>query len=182
MLHDDEFDDDEAYFDRDPGAGRPFDASLLREPLRVLPHRHPLLFSPSHTVHQATHAMQKEHRGCVLVTEDGSPESRVVGIFTERDVLLRIVDRGRNPATLPLRDVMTREPECLPVDASLAWVLNKMSVGGFRHVPVVDRDGRPAFVVSVRDVVEWLVERFPREVLTLPPAYGSDLARTREGA
>jgi CBS domain-containing protein len=182
MVHDDDFGDDEAYYDRDPGPGRPFDASLLREPLRVLPHRHPLIFSPLHTVHQATRAMQKEHRGCVVVTDDGSPDTRVVGIFTERDVLLRIVDRGRNPATLPLQEVMTRDPECLPLDASLAWVLNKMSVGGFRHVPVVDKHGHPAFVVSVRDVVELLVERFPREVLTLPPVYGADVARTREGA
>jgi CBS domain-containing protein len=180
--HDDDFNDDESYFDRDPGPGRPFDASLLRESVRVLPTRHPMLFSPTHTVHQATRAMQKEHRGCVLITEDGTADTRVVGIFTERDVLLRIVDRGRNPATLPLLEVMTRDPECLPLDASLAWVLNKMSVGGFRHVPVADKQGRPAFVVSVRDVVELLVERFPREVLTLPPVYGADVARTREGA
>jgi len=183
MIHpsDDDFDDEESYFDRDR-PGRNFDASLLRESVRVLPSRHPLLFSPTHTVHQATRAMQKEHRGCVLVTEDGTAETRVVGIFTERDVLERIVDRGRNPATLPLVEVMTRDPECLPLDATLAWVLNKMSVGGFRHVPVADKQGRPAFVVSVRDVVELLVERFPREVLTLPPVYGADVTRTREGA
>jgi len=150
--------------------------------VRVLPTRHPLLFSPTHTVHEATRAMQKEHRGCVLITEDGTAETRVVGIFTERDVLLRIVDRGRNPATLPLLEVMTRDPECLPLDASLAWVLNKMSVGGFRHVPVADKQGRPAFVVSVKDVVELLVEHFPREVMTLPPVYGADVARERDGA
>lgn len=181
---DDEFADD-PYFDGEqvsPRRARPFDASLLRESTRVLPTRHPLLFSPAHTVTEAMRAMQKEHRGCVLVTEDGTANTPVVGIFTERDVLLRIVDRGRNPATLALGEVMTREPDRLPVDASVAWVLNKMSVGGFRHVPVVDGQGRPVCVVSVRDVVELLVERFPREVLTLPPAYGADVARTREGA
>jgi CBS domain-containing protein len=180
---DDEFpEDDDAYFDTEPAAANRFDASLLRAPTRILPTRYPLLFSPTHTVTQAMRAMQKEHRGCVLITEDGSAQSRVVGIFTERDVLLRIVDRGRNPATLALAEVMTRNPESLPQDASVAWVLNKMSVGGFRHVPVVDRDGRPVCVVSVSEVVQMLVERFPREVLTLPPEYGADFARTREGA
>lgn len=180
---DDEFQDDEGYFDREPRPeGSRFDASLLRESTRVLPTDYPLLFSPTHTVTQAMRAMQKEHRGCVLVTHDGSANTRVVGIFTERDVLLRIVDRGRNPATLALAEVMTRDPEVLPQDASVAWVLNKMCVGGFRHVPVVDRQGRPVCVVSVRDVVELLVERFPREVLTLPPEYGADVSRTREGA
>jgi CBS domain-containing protein len=180
---DDDFLEDDPYFERDSRRpGEPFDARLLRESLRVLPTRHPLLFSPRHTATQAMRAMQKEHRGVVLVTEDGTAETRVVGIFTERDVLFRIVDRGRNPATLALAEVMTRDPETLPLDASVAWVLNRMCVGGFRHVPVVDREGRPAFVVSVRDVVEFLVERFPREVLTLPPAPGADVARTREGA
>jgi len=179
---DDDFEDDDGYFDREPEASSRFDASLLRASTRLLPTRFPLLFSPTHNVTQAMRAMQKEHRGCVLVTEDGSADTRVVGIFTERDVLLRIVDRGRNPATLPLAEVMTRDPESLPQEASVAWVLNKMCVGGFRHVPVVDRAGRPVCVVSVRDVVELLVERFPREVLTLPPEYGADFARTREGA
>jgi CBS domain-containing protein len=182
LPRDDEFPGDDAYFDGDPAPGNRFDASLLRASTRLLPTRHPLLFSPTDTVTAAMRAMQKEHRGCVLVTEDGSADTRVIGIFTERDVLLRIVDRGRNPATLPLAEVMTREPESLPQDASIAWVLNKMCVGGFRHVPVVDRNGRPVCVVSVRDVVEMLVERFPREVLTLPPEYGADLPRTREGA
>jgi CBS domain-containing protein len=178
---DDEFPDD-PYFEPDRSSPRPtFDASLLRQPVRTLDARHPLLFAPHHSVTEAMRAMQKEHRGVVLVTEDGSAQTRVLGIFTERDVLFRIVDRGRNPMNLALAEVMTRDPECVPVEASVAWVLNKMSVGGFRHVPVVDRDGRPAFVVSVRDVVEWLVERFPREVLNLPPAWGG-VPRSREGA
>jgi CBS domain-containing protein len=181
---DDEFLDDDPYFEneRGPGPAGAFDASLLRESVRALPARHPLLFAPHHTVTEAMRAMQKEHRGVVLVTEDGSSETRVLGVFTERDVLFRIVDRGRNPMTLALAEVMTRDPECVPVEASVAWVLNKMSVGGFRHVPVVDRAGRPVFVVSVRDVVELLVDRFPREVLNLPPIWGADVSRDREGA
>jgi len=61
-------------------------------------------------------------------------------------------------------------------------VLNKMAVGGFRHVPVVDADGRPVFVVSVRDVVEFLVDFFPNDVLNLPPEYGPPKSSKREGA
>jgi CBS domain-containing protein len=121
--------------------------------------------------------MQSEHRGVVLVSEDGTMHSRVVGIFTERDVLFRIVDQGRNPATLPLADVMTVDPECLRDDQTIAEVLRMMSVGGFRHVPIVDAEGRPVHVVSVRDVVEFLVEAFPREVLNR----GGDRTSEREG-
>jgi CBS domain-containing protein len=183
--HDDEFLDDDPYFqsdDRTPRAKGSFDAALLRESVRALPARYPLTFAPHNTVTEAIRAMQKEHRGVVLITSDGSPESRVLGIFTERDVLFRIVDRGRNPLSLALAEVMTRDPECVPVEASVAWVLNKMSVGGFRHVPAVDRDGRPVSVVSVKDVVELIVERFPREVGNLPPVFGGDVPRDREGA
>ena len=68
--------------------------------------------------------------------------------------------------------------------AAFVWIvyaLNKMSVGGFRHVPVVDDERRPAFVISVRDIVSFLVEAFPREVLNLP-ADGRPTPRQREGA
>lgn len=161
---------------------RVFDARILRRPLSVLPHRSPICFAREQFVSEAMHAMQKEHRGCVLVTEEGGEESPLVGIFTERDVLNRIIDRGRNPAMLPLAEVMTRNPDSLPAEATLAYVLNRMAVGGFRHVPLVDAAGRPVSVISVRDVVEFLVDHFPREIMNLPPEVGSNVATTREGA
>ena len=135
-------DSDEEYFapsPRERRVGR-FDARLLQEPITVLHHRKPLLFSAKDSAREAMRAMQSEHRGCVLITEDGTSRSRLQGIFTERDVLLRIVDRGKNPATLPIGEVMTPDPECLAVDSTVAHALNKMSVGGFRHVPVVAQD------------------------------------------
>ena len=169
---------DEAYFDGAIGPQeRVFDTRLLREPTSVLPVRKPLVLSRFHTVTDAIRAMQSEHRGVVLVTEDGSMGSRVIGIFTERDVLFRVVDQGRNPATLPLSELMTTEPECLRDDQTIAEVLRMMSVGGFRHVPIVNAEGRPVHVVSVRDVVEFLVEAFPREVLNR----GGDRTSEREG-
>ena len=127
-------------------------------------------------------AMQLQHRGCVLVTEDGSADSPLIGIFTERDVLNRIIGQGRNPALVRLDEVMHEDPESLPTTASVAWVLNKMSVGGFRHVPVVDSEGHLAFVISVRDVVQFLVDHFPSEILNLPPDFETPGFRAREGA
>jgi CBS domain-containing protein len=174
--------EDEEYFER-PRArrGLNFDSDLLREPLKALPVRQPLVFATRHTVTEAMRAMQSEHRGCVIVTDDGTPSSKLSGIFTERDVLFRIVDQGRNPATLPLADVMTPDPEVLPVKSTVAHALNKMSLGGFRHLPVVDEEHRPAFVVSVRDIVGFLVEAFQREVFNLPDLEVST-TRSREGA
>ncbi len=172
---------DETYFDTPKAHIESFDADLLQEPVGALPVRPALIFSAADSVTMAMRAMQRDHRGCVVVTDDGTSASKLVGIFTERDVLLRIVDRGKNPATLPLSEVMTPDPEVLSVHSSVAYALNKMSVGGFRHVPIVDDEHRPAFVVSVRDVVEFLVEAFPREILTLPVDSDRGL-KAREGA
>ncbi len=173
---------DEAYFDTDARPARVFDARLLRQPLDILATRKPIVLSPHDSVTEAMRAMQREHRGCVLITSDGTTDTPLLGIFTERDVLLKIVDRGRNPAVLPLAEVMTPDPECLVVSCSIAWVLNRMSAGGFRHVPAVDERRCPVSVVSVRDVVDFLVDHFPREVQNLPPAPGPAGPDTREGA
>ena len=173
----------EGYLEPDSkGPRRVFDASLLGEPLSVLPIKSPLILPPQASVRDAMRGMQAERTGCVLITEDGTADTPLSGIFTERDVLFRIVNQGQNPATLPLSEVMTRDPEHLPTEASLAWVLNKMAIGGFRHVPVVDEKDHPVLLVSVRDVVAFLVEFFPRDVMNLPPEYDASRTRTREGA
>ncbi len=93
---------DETYFEPTRRVSDGFDARLLREPLSVMPVQRPLTLSPGATVTEAMRAMQREHRGCVLVTDDGTPRSKLIGIFTERDVLFRIVDKGRNPAALAI--------------------------------------------------------------------------------
>jgi CBS domain-containing protein len=177
----------ENYFESPPRRDIKFDSALLRQPVGALPVKTALVVAPETTVTEAMRRMQDEHRGCVLVTDDGTDNSKLIGIFTERDVLFRIVDRGRNPAALPIGDVMTANPECLSIRSGVAYALNMMSVGGFRHVPVVDDEHRPAFVISVRNVVEFLVEAFPREILNLPKDHHTPNAdpgpkRTREGA
>jgi CBS domain-containing protein len=173
---------DESYFEgsqerRSTG----FDAELLREPVTVLPVQRAITLPPQASVTDAMRAMQREHRGCVLITADGTSSSKLIGIFTERDVLFRIVDKGRNPAALPLADVMSTDPDILSVHAPVAYVLNRMAVGGFRHIPVVDDDHQPRCVISVRDVVTFLVDAFPREILNLPEADARP-SRQREGA
>ncbi len=179
-LHDD-LDRDEAYFDDASQRRRTFDTKLLQEPLTLLPSRPPLALSEKATVKDAMQAMKRHHRGCVLITQDGSVRSPLIGIFTERDVLLKVIDSGRNPATVPLVEVMTAEPEALPIDAKLAWALNMMCVGGFRHLPVTDHRRWPAFILSVRDIVEFLVESFPAEILNLPPDFGVQKNIPRDG-
>ena len=109
-------------------------------------------------------------------------EGQLVGVFTERDVLTKLVGTSIDIDRTPVEELMTRDPECLTLEDVIAYALNKMTIGGFRHVPLVDLHGRPTGVVAMRHIVEYLVDLFPRGVLNLPPSPNLAIARTREGA
>jgi CBS domain-containing protein len=129
------------------------------------------------SIGEAARIMREHHIGCVLVEDGGL----LAGIFTERDILTKLVGTGYDPARVTVERVMTRDPERLTPDDPIAFALQRMSVGGYRHVPLVDGGGRPVGVVSVKDIVDYLVEHFPREVLNIPPEPGQHV-RCAEGA
>ncbi|HET9621775.1 MAG TPA: CBS domain-containing protein [Kofleriaceae bacterium] len=109
--------------------------------------------------------MKAKGRGAVLIEEDGA----LVGIFTERDLLNR-VDHG-DPlwSHLQVRDVMTPHPMVIHGDDSLSEALRRMTGGHRRHLPVVDERGRVTGMVSIRDVLTFVAERFPEDLVNLPP-------------
>ena len=88
---------------------------------------------------------------CVLVVDDG----RLVGIFTDRDAVLKVA--GRPLESRPIEELMTHDPVVLRHDDTIAVAINKMAVGGFRHIPIVEH-GRPIGLVSARDVFRHLAE------------------------
>ena len=96
--------------------------------------------------------MHRDGIDCLLITEDGS----LAGIFTDRDALLKLAGRGLEHR--PVRELMTRDPVVLRHDDTIAVAINKMAVGGFRHVPIVD-DGRAIAVVSARDIFRHIATR-----------------------
>ncbi len=105
-------------------------------------------------VAEAIDLMHREKLDCLLVTEGG--DGQLVGIFTDRDALLKLA--GRGPAHGPIGALMTPDPVVLRRDDPIAVVIHKMAVGGFRHVPIVD-DGRPVAVVGARDVFRHIAAR-----------------------
>jgi CBS domain-containing protein len=143
-------------------APRVLDQRMIREPIRYLEPRRPLSLAPAATVREAIRVMREHRIGCVLVVE----EERLVGIITERDLLLKVedADLGR-----PIQALMTPDPEVLTLDDPIVYALNKMSVGGFRHVPLVDDARRPVGIVSVKDIIDYIADFFPNDVLTVPP-------------
>src|SRR3954471_3631374 len=95
--------------------------------------RDPFMVDADAAVVAAINVMNERHTGCVLVQKDG----KLVGIFTERDVLRKVIFHEGNKAW-KVEAVMTGKPETLRPDASVAWALNKMSVHGYRHIPITD--------------------------------------------
>jgi CBS domain-containing protein len=100
-------------------------------------------------VDRAVQVMHAKGSDCVLVVEAG----HLVGIFTDRDAVLKVA--GRPVSARPIADYMTRDPVVLRHDDTVAVAINKMAVGGFRHIPIVE-NGRPTGVVTARDVFRHL--------------------------
>ncbi len=102
---------------------------------------------PGATVHEAARIMSERHIGAVLIAVEG----RLQGIFTERDVLTRIVAPGLDPGETVLGSVMTPNPDTVGPDDTALEALQRMSGRGYRHLPVID-DGRLVGIVSIRDL------------------------------
>ena len=112
------------------------------------------------TVLDAAQLMKQRKVGAVMVVEAG----RLVGIFTERDALFRVVADGREAQHTQLSEVMTRSPQSLHPDKSFGDALHMMHAGGFRHVPVVE-DSKPVGMISARDALGPELEDFVYEML-----------------
>jgi len=125
----------------------------------------PLCLGHDAPVRDAVELMRRDRVGCVLVCDEGG---RLLGIFTERDLLRRVLAPGR-PLCLPLGDCMTPGPVVVHRTEPIGAAIRRMEEGGYRHLPVVDGSGKPVGVLSVKRIVQYLVEHFPSTVHCLPP-------------
>lgn len=130
----------------------------------------------SQTVADAVYLMRQERIGCLLVCHN----QRLVGIFTERDLMCRVLGVGK-PLTSRISEVMTQEPVAVSPKDSIRTAIKKMQQGGYRHLPVVDEENRPVGVLSVKRIVTYLVEHYPTAVYNLPPN-PSSVPKEAEGA
>jgi CBS domain-containing protein len=132
-----------------PTAQNRIERSLMEDEVNLLQPKPPVTAGSDTTVGQAIQIMLEQNIGALLVV-DGA--NRLLGIFSERDLLTRVAGLHEPYADLPIERVMTPKPETVSLNDTLAFVLHKMDVGGYRHLPVVD-NGRPVGVISVRDML-----------------------------
>lgn len=131
-----------------PGQGPP------GESVRRLGRIDPLTVEPGTLVRDVIERMKDDDRGCAIVVEG----RRVIGIFTERDVLHKVTPNREAMLSLPVSQVMTTDPVVMREDESVLVALNEMGVGGFRHLPLVDREGHLTAVLSGRDILAYVAK------------------------
>ncbi len=114
----------------------------------------PIIVSEETSLQEVLEKMQANPtKGCVLICDPKS--KKLIGIASIRDILLKVAGIVTDLSKTPVKNIMTKNPECLQKDAPLSFALHKMHIGRFRHVPVID-NGVPVGVVSTRDLIEYL--------------------------
>jgi len=134
--------------------------NIRYDPISSLSPTPPITVSPNDKVADAIRLLSEKRIGCALVVWCDA----IVGIFTERDVLMKIGTRIADAANSPVRHFMTPLPQTLSEDDTIAFALNRMAVGDFRHIPI-EKDERATGIISIRDVLAYLTEHYPELML-----------------
>ena len=150
---------------------------LFSTKIKVLEPATPISVPLGSSLRAVVSTLQEKRIGCALVTHD----NELAGIITERDLTFQVLGHDVDIDEAQVDAFMTPNPESLTPEAPIAFALNRMKLGGYRHVPLVNSDNKPVGIISVKDIVNWLVDEFPDTILNLPPepqVYG----KSREGA
>ncbi|MSU79167.1 MAG: CBS domain-containing protein [Gemmataceae bacterium] len=126
--------------------------SLMYDQVKTLKQHVPVTLAHTANLGQAIALMLESNVGAILIVDDAG---KLVGIFSERDLLKKIAGQTTTYAELPVTQFMTPRPESVSNTDTLNFVLQKMDAGGYRHVPVLD-DGRPVGIISARDMLRFM--------------------------
>ena len=126
--------------------------------------------SPDTTVHDAVALMNQKRVGAVAVTES----EKLAGIFTERDLMIRVVLDGKDPKSTAVSDVMTANCISAKTDMSMGEALQIMSEKHFRHLPVVDDDLKVLGLLSIRDLLHQRVDNLSEELDSVVAFFTAD--------
>lgn len=176
-MHDDHLDDEIQVAKEQDRKGTSLESDTFLGPISELSLPKLITVESDMKLGEAIALMQSKGFGSLVVVEN----DELVGIFTERDVLMRVIGKLEDWQKVAISQVMTPAPQTLQAGDEIAYVLNNMHVGGYRHVPIVDENERPVSMVSIKDVVSWVLDHFPKEItnLTGEPYRGK---KSREGA
>ena len=140
-------------------------AVRIQDPISSLGLEAPLIAEIGTSLKNALNQLQQEKQNCLLIVENGT----LSGILTERDILLKVTGKGFDLDLVTVDEFMTENPEYLAPEDPLAYALNKMHIGGFRHVPIVNDSMVPVGLISISNIISTIADYFSREIINLPP-------------
>ena len=141
------------------------EAVKIQDPISSLGLQPPLAVELGTNMKNALNSLQQEKQNCLLITEN----NKLKGILTERDILLKVTGKGFDLDLVTVDEFMTEDPEYLSPEDPLAYALNKMHIGGFRHVPIVDDLMKPVGLISISNIISTIADYFSMEIINLPP-------------
>jgi CBS domain-containing protein len=137
-----------------PASG--IERALLEDKISKLPPRSPLITGPNTPIRDVLKLLVAHSVGCVIVVD----ADEVVGIFSERDALLKLNIDAAKLADRPVSQFMTASPEMLQENDKIAFAIHRMDLGGYRHIPILAQ-GKVVGIISIRDILDYLTERIP---------------------
>ena len=141
------------------------EAVKIQDPISSLGLQPPLVVELGTNMKNALNSLQQEKQNCLLITDN----NKLKGILTERDILLKVTGKGFDLDLVTVDEFMTEDPEYLSPEDPLAYALNKMHIGGFRHVPIVNDLMKPVGLISISNIISTIADYFSMEIINLPP-------------
>ena len=138
------------------------DTQFLAQSVEVLDPPPPITFPESASIREVLTCLQERKIGCVLIVNE---EEKLSGIFSERDVVSRVILKPLDLDTTPIAKLMTANPRTESFATTVAFALQEMSDGGFRHMPIVDDENYPIGVISVKDILDFIKSEIIKQVV-----------------
>ncbi|MCO6432459.1 MAG: CBS domain-containing protein [Deltaproteobacteria bacterium] len=142
------------------------DSNFLCQSVGVLSLPAPMTAKIGDSVEQVVRMIASNRTGCVVIVNESG---KLAGILSERDCVMKLLDWEKAHAKEPIEKYMTRDPVAQQPDCTIAFALHLMSQGGFRHLPIVDAHNHPIALLSVKDVMDHIVQCFTDDLLNFDP-------------
>jgi len=156
-------------------SSKPVDVLLKEKKICEIVNPRLVQAGPDISLQEAIGLMQEKRSGYIVIAKD----KKVVGIFSEIDVAMKILDRTVD-GTRPVSEFMTKDPVTLNIRDEVACAIDLMGQGNFYHIPLVDDRQELVNVLSVRTLIRFLAEFYPTEIYNLPPK-ADQIMMTQEG-
>jgi signal-transduction protein with cAMP-binding, CBS, and nucleotidyltransferase domain len=146
----------------------PLSAAInIHDPIKTLNLDYIHFIDADASLFEAMQFMAEQNKGCITIQDENK---KICGIFTERDILRRVMLRTElDTKQAKIKDFMTKNPKTLDENDPIAFALNRMSDGSYRHIPIT-RNGSPRFMLSIKDIVDQISITYRDKVLNLPPS------------